>query len=956
MRYAYLISLLFLPFTLFSQVLRVTPSNPRADDIVSVVFDASKGNKALLGYTGEVYAHTGLILGTVDEPSDWRYVQGNWGKADDRMKMERIGPDLYQIQFQIKNFYGFSDHEPFLQMAFVFRNENGSLVAKDNGDKDIFYPKYQVFENGPLENAHSANANFMDAVENMQELENGSIYFSDGEQSILLKSYGEGILNVTYFPDGELEERGSSAVVIRPEPFRNIYDGNTHDPYRLAGADPFNIRLHQAPTRLEFLDGNRELLLDEDGFFYQKNFRGVGQITGVRFQLSDEEHLYGMGARAIDQDLNGKRLYTYNSPSYGYAKGEDNLNLSIPLIISSKGYGIFFDNPRKAYLDMGKKEPGVLEYGVKDSNLSYYIILGPEPAKIVERYTRLTGRQSMPPKWALGFIQGRNGYKNQFEAERIVKRSLAAGYPIDAILLDKYWFGGEEKMGNMDWDRKIWPNPERMISSFREKGIHTILSSDPYIVQGSKHFGTADKGRLFATNAKGNTRIIADFPSGPAALLDVFNTNLADWMWPQYFAQMENGVSAWASQSSGPNLHPRDMVHKKGTAEEVHNLYSLKWSRILYEKFKQDYPEVRFFNIQSSGYAGVQRFGTIMWSGQAARSWNAYKAQIPIILGSGLSGVGYMHSGIGGYTGGPKDPELYRRWMQLGAFSPIMRVYGEEGVEPEPIFYDPYTQRAVKKAIQLRYRLLPYNYQLAYENNQKGTPLARPLMYEIPEDPASWEVDDQYFWGPALMVAPVLERGQKLKEIYFPKGEWFNFYTEELIVGGARESFPLKADEIPLFVKRGSWIPMANAMQNTSEFKGDSLNLHYYPNPESEFDQGEFYWDNGLSETNFLQDDYKKFIFTGKVKGYKVFAQIRGEGKMKALSGGVNILLHIHGFSSAPESVKVFGKKIMLSDQASYIKSPGPEAAWWDFERNTLVVKVNWLGADTMVEVKGYLK
>ncbi|MEL6256857.1 MAG: hypothetical protein AAFR87_32975, partial [Bacteroidota bacterium] len=325
MRYAYLISLLFLPFTLFSQVLRVNPSNPRADDIVSVVFDASKGNKALLGYTGEVYAHTGVILGTVDQPSDWRYVQGNWGKADDRMKMERIGPDLYQIQFQIKNFYGFSDQDPFLQMAFVFRNENGSLVAKDNEDKDIFYPKYQVFENGPLENAHSANANFMDAVEKMQEMDNGSIYFSDGEQSILLKSYGEGILNVTYFPDGELEERGSSAVVIRPEPFRNIYDGNTHDPYRLAGVDPFNIRLHQAPTRLEFLDGNRELLLDEDGFFYQKNFRGVGQITGVRFQLSDEEHLYGMGARAIDQDLNGKRLYTYNSVSYGYGKGEDNL-------------------------------------------------------------------------------------------------------------------------------------------------------------------------------------------------------------------------------------------------------------------------------------------------------------------------------------------------------------------------------------------------------------------------------------------------------------------------------------------------------------------------------------------------------------------------------------------------------------------------------------------------------
>ena len=120
MRYAYLISLLFLPFTLFSQVLRVNPSNPRADDIVSVVFDASKGNKALLGYTGEVYAHTGVILGTVDQPSDWRYVQGNWGKADDRMKMERIGPDLYQIQFQIKNFYGFTDHDPFLQMAFVF--------------------------------------------------------------------------------------------------------------------------------------------------------------------------------------------------------------------------------------------------------------------------------------------------------------------------------------------------------------------------------------------------------------------------------------------------------------------------------------------------------------------------------------------------------------------------------------------------------------------------------------------------------------------------------------------------------------------------------------------------------------------------------------------------------------------------------------------------------------------
>ncbi|MEM6802702.1 MAG: TIM-barrel domain-containing protein [Bacteroidota bacterium] len=957
MREAFLALIFFLPSFSYSQLLKVEPPNPMADDIVSIVFDASQGNKALQGYSGEVYAHTGVILGTVDEPSDWRYVQGSWGKKDERMKMERIGEDLYKIQFQIRNFYGFREEDPFLQMAFVFRNESGSLVAKDTKEKDIFYPKYKVFEHGPIEKAHAHNAESLVNLASFEKREDGSLFMRDGNQEILIRAFGKGIFNVKYFPSEKHEIEKSESVVAKPISFQNVYEGNTKDPFRIAGEDPFNIRIHQAPIRLEFLEGNQEILLDELGLFFQNNIRGLGAITGVRFQLTNDEQLYGAGARALNLNLRGQRLYCYNTAQYGYTAGETDLAISIPFILSSKGYGVFFDNPRKSYLDLGKTEDNILEYGVKDSVLSYYVILGPSPKEILERYTHLTGRQPMPPHWALGYMQGREGYKNQFELERILKKTRSMGIPMDAVLLDEHWFGGLQESGQLKWDRKSWPNPEKLINRLKEEGIQTILMAQPYFLQGNANFSFLDKNNLLTKDIQGKSLLIEDHPGGPAALFDVFQRESGNWIWPYFQEQYDKGIAGLWSSGGELMYHPSQMLHASGKAENVHNHYPLIWSRLLFEKYKMDYPDQRFFNLQSSGFAGMQRYATFPSSGAVSRSWKSLRAQLPLMLGSGLSGLAYMHSELGGYTSGPKDAELFRRWVQFGVFSPIMKVNAEaDAFEPEPVFYDPTSRKIIKKAIELRYQLFPYNYQLARTNSLKGTPLARPISMEYPEDPQAWGIDDQYFWGPDLLVAPIFRKGQKYRDIYLPDGQWFDFYTEEIYRGGRAENLEVSQAYIPLLVKRGAWIPMAANLKHTGDFKGDSLDLHYYPNPTSKLDLGELYIDDGKTDENFLYDNYKRLFFSGKVKGDKVHVQIKGEGKLPQIEGGIQIFLHIHGLEQAPGYVKVFGKKVMVSDQPAYIQSPGPNSAYWNYEKSTVVVRINWNGADTLIEARTFLK
>ena len=939
---------LLLCIPLSAQLLSVTPKIPVADDEVSIIFDASRGNGVLKDHTGPVYAHTGVIIGTADEPSGWRYVQGEWGTDDPRMKMESLGNNRYRIQFRIREFYGIPEEETFLQMAFVFRNQTGSLVAKDSGDQDIFYPKLQTYEHGLLEIADSEGALSLGELERIEQGDDGSLILKDGQQQLQIRKclvdlHLMPILEVSYFPDSEQALPASeSAIKHTYVPFQ-APEADENGSYRFDLGNQYELSISPTPIRLELSRAGSPILNQELGFFFQHDSKGMGPLSGIRFSLQEEEHLYGTGSRAIPADRRGHRLYTYNAPSYGYTWGEEDVYLSIPYLQSSQGYGLLLDNYQAGYLDLGKSTNNILECAFKGQGLRYFLIASPDPATITESLTALTGRQDMPPIWALGYIQSRYGYRTQAELDSIVDATLAAGYPLDAVPLDLYWFGGTGSMGDLDWDTVNWPDPKAMIDGLKAEGVQPILITETYFVKGTQYFDELDDGSLFAKDENDESYVIPDFWAGEAALLDVFHPQAADWFWPKYQRQIELGVEGWWCDSGEPENHPKKMIHTRGKAEQVHNLYAQYWAKLLYEKFTETYPNKRLFNLMRSGFAGMQRYSTFPWSGDVTRSWGAFRAQVPIMLGTGLSGVGYIHSDLGGFTGGPRDEELLQRWIQMGSFVPIMRVHGDaSGFEPEPIFYSKETQEIARAAIQLRYQLLPYNYTLAWENHRLGYPMLRPLFFHYPQDSNTLGIDDQFLWGEHMLIAPVLEKGLQERGVYLPQGGWIEMYEGSLYEGGRSYRIDLSKERIPVFVKAGSIIPLAPPMQHTGQYSSDSLSLQVFVSDQQEDVLQTLYLDDGQTANPIAKGSYELFEISSQRSKEKLtevlLKQTHGTPRERSWT------VKLRTGKEAPKSIKVGKRKLKAVLNPEEWKADPEKRFWWIEESRMAYVSVKWQG------------
>lgn len=882
--------------------------------------------------------HSGVIIGTPNEPSGWRYVQGEWGTDDPRMRMKKIGTNLYQIKYHIRSFYGIPKSESFLQLSFVFRNQNGSIVAKKIGEADIYYPQIEVLEHGPLEKADGSDALFMSRLESIKSFRDGSILLGAGDQAILVRSFGERSVQLLYYPNGFTSIPNSEAIVATQHLLNTSFDPYGKGPIKISLSPSYQLQIEREPFRFSLIKANKTVWQSEKGFFYDTSDPNIGPVTGMRTILKEGEHIYGTGSRALPINRRGQRLYAYNTASYGYTLGEEDLNISIPFILSSQGYGLFFDSYRRGYFDIGQSQTDVMEFGVKDSVLSTYLIFDERPAYLLAEYTRLTGRQPLPPRWALGYIQSRYGYKSQNQAAQIVAQTKAAGFPIDATLMDLYWFGGKERMGDLKWDKDSFPEPEKMIQDFAKQGVKTILITETYFVEGTDHFEELKQKGLFAKGEDGLSFTIPDFWAGPAAILDLTQPEAKDWLWPHYQRQIDKGVAGWWSDSGEPENHPLKMRHALGKAEEIHNVYASYWSKILFDQHQYYNADQRFFNLTRSGYAGMQRYATFPWSGDVSRSWDAFRAQPMIMLGAGLNGVAYMHADLGGFTGGPKDSELYRRWLQMGAFVPIMRVHGDaSGIAPEPIFYDQFTQEVVRKYIRLRYQFMPYNYTLAYQNHSQGAPLARPYWFHYPADSNAMTVDDAYLWGSDILVCPVFEKGATSVERYLPSGKWYSFWDDKIKAGGEFSRISVDQETMPIFVKAGAFIPMyPEPVENSDEVNGESFSIHYYLGDQ--VSNGQLFWDDGQSTETIRNQTYQLLQFKAIPSTKKLNLNVQAEVPYNP-TGIKELQIVIHGLTQFPKKAKLNGKKYPISEMEN-----------WDDEKQVLIIPIAF--QDEMLEIE----
>jgi alpha-glucosidase (family GH31 glycosyl hydrolase) len=763
-----------------------------------------------------------------------------------------------------------------------------------------------------------------------------------GTPAIGVQAYTWETIRVGLYPDGDTTDDVSPVVVLTPED--PLWQFLETDSTLIYGTPWVTVVIQKSPLRVRYTVSGQTVLADESGFFWD------GAARGVRYVLDPNEHVWGGGERAASLDHRGERLNFYNAPDYCYGVGAQDLNIAIPFVISSRDYGLYFDDAYPGYLDAGQTQSGVMEYQVDGGRLSTFFIAGTHPVEILRSYTALTGRQPLPPRWALGYLQSRYGYQSEQEARNIVTQFRAQHIPLDAIILDLYWYGWGQ-MGDFDWENSHWPNPTDMMADFDSAGVKTILITEPYVLTTSSNWGPAQANDYLTPDSSGNPVVMGNFWAGAAGLLDVTLPAAADWFWGFYQNLISQGVGGWWCDLGEPELHPAQMVHHSGPAAAVHNLYSLLWAKRLYEGYENQFPEQRVFNLIRSGYAGMQRFSTFPWSGDVQRSFEGLQAQLPILLNMGLSGVAFQGCDIGGFNCGEQDPELYVRWMEFGAFSPMMRAHGT-GVPTEPIYYDAPTREIVTNYIRLRYQLLPYNYTLAWENVATGIPLARPLIF-IQSDATTANLDDEYLWGNSFLVAPVTQEDATSRPVYLPAGTWIDYWDETAYTGSQTLTANAPLDRLPLFVEAGSLIPMVPPIETTRDYATDTLIVQYYPDPAMPTSSYTMYEDDGETPDAYANQHYETLDLAANLSGSSAdFDLLRVNHGYPGAPSQRRMYLQTHRVAAPPAAVQWNGNSLPMATSLPDLEA-ADSAFYFDGSSHRLHVAFHWASEETSVSVQG---
>jgi oligosaccharide 4-alpha-D-glucosyltransferase len=723
--------------------------------------------------------------------------------------------------------------------------------------------------------------------------------------------YSDNIVKLTFTPDGySKNENISDAVILKP----------------VSGSNGLHVEISEPFTNI----GGKAVLFDIDT---------AGGYYCFNFALRQDEMIFGGGERALPLNRRGYRFNLYNNPWYGYGEGADNLNYSVPFFTSNKGYGLFFDNPSKGFVDIGKENSDVFKVGFSSGELNVYVILGKDYREILESYHKLTGTQPLPPRWVFGNLMSRFGYTSEAQAKDILARMQRENIPVDAIIFDLFWFGDSIKgtLGNLEWKNKNkWPDPGKMISDFNKKGVKTILVTEPFFVETSKNYEASKK--YAAVDSSGRPYYLTDFYFGKGGLIDIFRKDSKDWFWNFYKKQMDIGVEAWWGDLGEPEKHPKNLYHNLSdlgqkrlfAADEVHNIYGHTWTKMLYEKYAKEYPNKRLFSLNRSGFAGSQRYGIFPWTGDVSRSWSGLSAQLPVLLGMSMSGVPYVHSDAGGFAGGDGDNELYVRWLQFAVFTPVFRPHGTALYEVEPaaksfpseaaLIDTPWREYA-KQAINLRYQFRPYNYTLAYKQHVNGKPLIAPLYYAFSNDTIASKIEDQFLWGEDIMVAPIINKSQSVRKYYLPEGNWLRLFEDmpPMKNGASWYTDSVGLEDIPVFLRAGAFLCLEPPAIKSRIFKlYDYEIIHPFSSKPS---SGILFLDDGISKNSLSTNKYRLISFASRLINqdtYEITIQSKGNyqsGKVVSFS------LLIPGFDKTPVLITVNGKpkKFLWNKQTNSI-------------------------------------
>jgi alpha-D-xyloside xylohydrolase len=685
---------------------------------------------------------------------------------------------------------------------------------------------------------------------------------SVGAIDVELQFFSPQIVRVIKLPAGASVKTKSLSVIAAPE--KCALAVSTQNNEIIVNGGSLQVKINRQTAAIRFYATVESLLLQEkeNGTHFTPSGGSDSYSIVQEFQLGENEPVYGLG-----QHQKG----TMDQRAQQLLLKQNNMQIAVPFFQSIKGYGVYWDNySTTTFKDSTDGTSFASE--VADA-VDYYFIYGGNADKVIAGYRHLTGQVPLFPRWTLGYFQSRERYKSQYETVDVVRQYRKLQVPLDGIVQDwQYWSEDENYWNSTEFGNPRFPEPKKMIDSVHDLNGHIIISVWPSFGNKTKIYQALKQQNMLYGS-------YVTWPVNPnVEVYDAFNPHARDIYWSFMNKNIFSaGIDGWWLDSTEPdhfNDKESDESYKTylGAYRKVRNAFPLIHTGGVYKHQRATSNNKRVFILARSAFAGQQRYGTMMWSGDVVSGWKVFRAQISGGLNLSLSGLPYWNSDIGGFFSGrnyPKginDPafrELYVRWLQFGTFCAMMRSHGTD--TPREIYQfgskGEWAYDAIEKFINLRYRLLPYNYSNAWQVTSRAGTLMRALMMDFSADKKVWNIDNEYMFGKSILVCPVTDsmytnrnNGNttvdfsvvKKQKLYLPNGTaWFDFWTGEKLNGGQEVEKETPIDIMPLYVKAGSIIPLGPFQQYTYEKKLDTLEVRIYEGADGHFtlyeDEGDNY-------------------------------------------------------------------------------------------------------------------
>tara|TARA_R110000744_G_scaffold172960_6_gene291736 strand:- start:3522 stop:5924 length:2403 start_codon:yes stop_codon:yes gene_type:complete len=592
-------------------------------------------------------------------------------------------------------------------------------------------------------------------------------------------------------------------------------------------------------TQISDLEGT---IINEDelGFHWEENYEYGGNTVKLSKITQSGESFYGMGDKAMHSNLKGKRVENWVTDQFAFAKEQDPLYKAIPFYVGlnkGKAYGIYFDNSFRTGFDFSQERRNITNFWADGGEMNYYFIFGPDMSKVVSSYSSLTGTPELPPMWALGFHQSKWSYYPESNVKEIASDFRKHRIPCDAIYLDIDYMDG---FRCFTWDKNHFPDPKRMISELEEDGFKTVVMIDPGIKVDRDYwiYNEALENDYFCKRGDGPLMHGKVWP-GECNFPDFTNPAVREW-WAELYKEFMSdlGVHAVWNDMNEPAVMevptktaPLDTRHNYDghpcTHRKAHNVYGMQMVRATYEGVKKYVYPKRPFVITRAAFAGTQRYSST-WTGDNVATWEHLWIANVQVQRMCLSGYSFVGSDIGGFAEQP-DGELFARWVQLGIFHPFCRVHssGDHG-DQEPWSFGSEITDIVRKYVELRYQLLPYLYTMFYKYTKENIPMVQSLVFFDQEDSQTHFRTDEFIFGEKILVCPIQEPNAQGRRMYIPRGDWYDFWTNEHVTGGKEKWVAAEIDMLPIFVKAGAIIPKYPVQQYVGEKKIEELVLEVY--------------------------------------------------------------------------------------------------------------------------------